>query len=122
MAFINRRDQRHDTATALIRRYLPRLLITSSQVQGEAWTFLNRRARHAIALAMLDLLASSPRVRVAAVPEDAEREAQSWLRRHDERVYSFVDATSFMMMRRLGLTQVLSFGADFDAAGFSTIR
>lgn len=55
--------------------------------------------------------------------EDAtEREAWAWLRRHDERVYSFVDATSFATMRQLGLTETLAFDGDFSAAGFVEAR
>jgi predicted nucleic acid-binding protein len=37
---------------------------------------------------------------VVHVDEGIEREARAWLRRHDERIYSFVDATSFVVMRR----------------------
>ena len=38
------------------------------------------------------------------VDEPAERAALTWLRRHDERDYSFVDATSFEVMRRERMT------------------
>jgi predicted nucleic acid-binding protein len=44
------------------------------------------------------------------------------LRRHDERVYSFVDATIFAMMRQLGITEALAFDGDFSAAGFVEVR
>ena len=45
-----------------------------------------------------------------------------WLRRHDERTYSFVDATSFAVMWRLGLIYALAFDGDFSAAGFTEVR
>ena len=51
-----------------------------------------------------------------------EREAWDWLRRHDERVYSFVDATSFALMRRLRIAEALAFDGDFTAAGFLELR
>lgn len=44
------------------------------------------------------------------------------LERHDERAYSFVDATSFAVMRRRGLLEALAFDGDFSAAGFVEIR
>jgi len=56
------------------------------------------------------------------VDEADEREAWAWLRRHDERVYSFVDATSFAVMRRLNLLEALAFDEDFSAAGFVEVR
>lgn len=54
--------------------------------------------------------------------EAAEAEAFRWLRRHDEREYSFVDAASFATMRRRRLTEALAFDGDFSAAGFVELR
>lgn len=54
--------------------------------------------------------------------EDLEAGAWRWLRRHDERPYSFVDATSFALMRRLRLCAALPFDGDFAAAGFTEVR
>ncbi len=51
-----------------------------------------------------------------------ESDAWSWLRRHDEREYSFVDATSFALMRRRRIREALAFDGDFSAAGFIEIR
>lgn len=45
-----------------------------------------------------------------------------WLRRHDERDKSFVDATSFEVMRRERITEALAFDGDFTAAGFIELR
>jgi predicted nucleic acid-binding protein len=42
--------------------------------------------------------------------------------RHDERKYSFVDATSFALMRALRLREALAFDGDFSAAGFNELR
>ena len=51
-----------------------------------------------------------------------EAEAFEWLRRHDERAYSFVDATSFALMRRQRVAEALAFDGDFSAAGFVEVR
>lgn len=48
--------------------------------------------------------------------------AWEWLEQHDERVYSFVDAASFAMMRADGITDALAFDGDFLAAGFVELR
>jgi predicted nucleic acid-binding protein len=53
---------------------------------------------------------------------DVEDEAWRWLDRHDERSYSFVDATSFVVMRRRGVSEALAFDGDFSAAGFVELR
>lgn len=70
----------------------------------------------------LDRLQTATRVRIERVTAELEDEAWSWLRRHDERPYSFVDATSFALMRRLRIREALAFDGDFAAAGFVELR
>jgi predicted nucleic acid-binding protein len=45
-----------------------------------------------------------------------------WLLRHDDREYSFVDATSFAFMKANRVREALSFDGDFTAAGFVELR
>ena len=122
IALRNRRDPRAQDAAALLGLHANESLVTSSQVRGETWTFLRRRAGHGSAVSFLDLLEHTPRVRVEFVDEKLEREALRWLRRHDERPYSFVDATSFALMKRLRIKEALAFDGDFAAAGFIELR
>ena len=69
-----------------------------------------------------DTILRSSRLSLIQVDEETEQEAWAWLRRHDERVYSFVDATSFAVMRRLEIFEALAFDGDFSAAGFTEVR
>lgn len=116
-----RRDARHPLARAIWEGGTGPLL-TTSLVIGETWTFLGRRVGHHAALQFLDAAEGLPRLTVRHVDDDAERDAWRWLRRHDERRYSFVDATSFMVMRRLRVREALAFDGDFTAAGFTEVR
>jgi predicted nucleic acid-binding protein len=59
---------------------------------------------------------------VLTVADDVEADALRWLRRQDEREYSYVDATSFGLMRALGIDRALAFDGDFSAAGFRELR
>jgi uncharacterized protein len=70
----------------------------------------------------LDALERTERVSIHFVDERLEREALDWLLRHDEREYSYVDATSFALMRSLGIREALAFDGDFAAAGFVELR
>ena len=56
------------------------------------------------------------------VDDELEAEAWAWLRVHDERPYSFVDATSFALMRKLRIRDALAFDGDFATAGFNELR
>jgi predicted nucleic acid-binding protein len=59
---------------------------------------------------------------VVTVRPEQEEVALAWLRVHDERPYSFVDATSFVLMRAMGIREALAFDGDFAAAGFVELR
>jgi predicted nucleic acid-binding protein len=118
----DRRDERHAQATALFRTHQGAALVTTNHVCGETWTFLRKRHGHRAAVRFLDSTEGSGRLRVVQASHDVEHEAWSWLRRHDERVYSFVDATSFALMRSLGIREALTFDQDFTAAGFVQLR
>jgi len=76
-----------------------------------------------MAVEFLDSIGGPRRhIRVDRVSEEQEDEALDWLRRHDEREFSFVDATSFAYMRARRITDVLAFDGDFAAAGFNELR
>lgn len=121
VAYRFRRDSHHQVAQALwADRSQP--LATTSLVVGETWTFLRRRVGHTEAVGFLDNVDASSRLSVIRVDARTEEAAWAWLRRHDERDYSFVDATSFEVMRRERITEALAFDGDFAAAGFVEVR
>jgi uncharacterized protein len=115
------RDRRHEAARTIWAGDSGPL-VTTNHVLGETWTVINRRASHADAVRFVDSVDASRRLTVVRVSEPEEAEAWRWLRRHDERVYSFVDATSFTVMRRRRIREALAFDGDFAAAGFVEVR
>ncbi len=116
-------DRHHEAAVRLLRQVAGHRIVTTNHVRGEAWTWVRRKAWHAKAIEMLDILGGRDRyVEVIRVAEVIEDEALTWLRQHDEREYSFVDATSFAYMRAKGITEALAFDGDFAAAGFTELR
>ena len=87
------------------------------------WTLLRRRDGHRAAVASPRACSSErEKLAVVFVSRELEAEALRWLRRHDEREYSFVDATSFALMRSLKIREALAFDGDFAAAGFTELR
>lgn len=111
-------DRRHEPAVALWRGDTGQI-VTTNLILGETWTLARvRGVSHRQALALIDAINASARVEVVVVDSAAERQAWDWLRKHDERIYSFVDATSFVVMLRRRLHEALTFDGDFAAAGF----
>jgi uncharacterized protein len=106
----------------LLQRFGDSGLVTSNHVRGEAWTSVNRRHGHRRRFGCWTGLDRSIRLQLERVAEDLEDEALRRLRRHDEHEYSFVDATSFAVMRSLRIREALAFDGDFAAAGFTELR
>lgn len=122
VALRNRRDAHHQDAAALLGQRADEVILTTNHVVGETWTYLRRRAGHVAGLGFLDVIGTSPRTLVHHVSEAEEERSLAWLRQHDERKYSFVDATSFTTMTRAHLHEALAFDGDFSAAGFVEVR
>lgn len=114
--------ERHHAQAAAIWSTDGGPLLTTEGVVGEVWTFMRRREHHDAALVAVDALQRSPRVTVLDTDGDVHSAAWSWLRRHDEHPYSFVDAVSFEVMRRRRLNEVLAFDDDFTRAGYVEVR
>ena len=117
-AGIEPEDAHHEAAVRIRSALGEARLITTNHVRGETWTLARSKRGHRGALELLDLLDSTERIDVVHVEASLEQDAMRWLRRHDERAYSFVDATSFALMREMGINEALAFDGDFAAAGF----
>lgn len=120
-ALQDRRDRHHEQARKIVAQGMGRIVL-SNHVVGETWTLIRRRADHATAVGFLDRLDALPDLEVVTVDDNTEVDAWKWLRRHDEREYSFTDATSFAIMRRRRIREALAFDGDFAAAGFVEVR
>jgi uncharacterized protein len=121
IAALSPADRNHHAAIELkevLRGVSP---FTTNHVVGECWTFARRRFGHGAAVKLTDALRRSDRYRIVHVDRELEEAALEWLRDHDEREYSFVDAASFAVMRRHRILDALAFDRDFHAAGFRTL-
>jgi len=120
---MDERDSRHRVALELLRQVGGQRIVATNLIRGETWTWLRYKRWHRKAVEFLDSVGGqNQRIQVARVKPAEEDEALRWLRRHDEREYSFVDATSFAFMRAKGISEVLAFDGDFAAAGFTELR
>lgn len=115
-------DEHHAESVALLTAGSRMRLATTNHVLGETWTFIRRRLGHSAACSFVDRVEEAGDVEVVFITRELEREAWAWLARHDEREYSFVDATSFALMRHLRISDALAFDGDFSAAGFVELR
>jgi uncharacterized protein len=123
IAYLIERDRNHEAAVKLYEQVAYQRVAITNHVRGETWTWLRSKSRHERAVAFLDSVGKGDGyIEVAHIPEGIEDEALRWLRQHDEREYSFVDATSFAYMRAKRISEALAFDGDFAAAGFTELR
>jgi predicted nucleic acid-binding protein len=114
----------HNRDSVLILRNLTfagRSLVTSNFIVAETYAVVLSRAGRLAALSTLDLIDNSSELieRVSAADEHQAREI---LEKYDDKTYSYTDATSFVVMRRLGLTDVFTFDRHFEQFGFSQLK
>jgi predicted nucleic acid-binding protein len=121
-ALQERGERHHADARALASSARRTRIVASNHVVGETWTLLRRRSGHEAAVGFIERLSRLSNVEVVHVDQAIEGDAWTWLRQHDEREYSFVDATSFALMRARGIREALAFDGDFSAAGFVELR
>ena len=116
-----------DAHHAAARRVFPlilercRSLATSNLVIGETYTLLRITKGYREAKRFLDGLAHSRRLERVFVTEHLEQQAYGILQHFSEHAFSFVDATSFALMRQERMRLAFAFDAHFRTAGFPTI-
>jgi predicted nucleic acid-binding protein len=113
-------DQHHKTAYAHWANLLksPRRLVTSSYVLAEVVTLLNNRRSHSKAVELGNNLLSSRLFNVVHVNEELFYAAWRYFQKHKDKRYSMTDCVSFLLMKKLGITEALTFDRHFVQAGF----
>lgn len=116
-------DRWHSVAAEAMRDALARRvrLVTTNQVVGETYTLLRSTHGHPAAWRFVDTLDRSALLERIGVDAATERQAWETLRRYKDHAFSFVDGTSFAVMRARRIRHALAFDAHFAAAGFARV-
>lgn len=116
-----KRDQHHATAVAywddLTHHNVP--CFTSSFVLNETFTLLGRRATYTFTAERARQLYSSTVLQILRPDVDDEVAAIIFLEKYADQKVSFCDCVSFVLMRRLGISNAFTFDGDFAIAGFN---
>jgi len=116
-------DQHHQEAgqywTTLIQTSFS--LVTTSYVLDEVVTFLNRRRQHDKALQAGNNLMSASHIQMIHVDEVLFYEGWEYFAQHADKTFSLTDCISFVLMRRLGIKEALTFDKHFTQAGFKKL-
>lgn len=119
VALRNSAEREHQAArtalTALMSERTP--LCTSDYVFAETYTALLVRVGRNEAIEWGRRFRAGEAIELIRVEEDVEQEAWSILESHADKEWSYVDATSFALMDREGMTTALAYDHPFAQRG-----
>lgn len=123
LAFQDDSDHYHQAALKIMPLLLESrpYLVTSNHVVGESYTAIRRALNHQQALDFIRFVTSSRKLERLFTPNDLEEAAYKLLSQYDDQDFSFVDATSFIWMKKLRIREAFAFDKHFTTAGFVLI-
>jgi hypothetical protein len=120
LALVNRGDPMHREVLAVLEQFSGRT-VTSNFVFDEAITLCRVRLSHDAARRLGELLLRGSEVDVVHVTGADERAAWALFLARPDKLYSFTDCTSFVLMRRLNIARSAALDDDFQREGFEVV-
>lgn len=120
-AAVQIRDDAHHTEAAETFQELlarPAVLLTTNHVVGETYTLLRVIQGYEAAARFLHAIEETTRLERIFVSEEIEKRAFVLLAQFQDHDFSFVDATSFALMKARRIRYAFAFDAHFATAGF----
>ncbi|HAR46526.1 MAG: hypothetical protein A2X56_13630 [Nitrospirae bacterium GWC2_57_13] len=120
VAFFDANDGNYQRSRVFFRS-LPKekiRVIISDYVLDECITMVLSRAGHSAAVRAGEFLLSSRIVELVWLDEAVKMESWEYFRKHADKVYSFTDCTSFVLMKKMKVNEYFGFDDDFKKAGF----
>jgi len=123
LALINKSDILHEKAKKVRDRLLKNdsQLLVTDYVIVEIANALSKRQFRSTAIQLITFIQTSKSIQIVDI--DKEIYSKSWelyCSRHDKE-WSFTDCTSFMVMKRNGITEAFTSDRHFEQAGFTLL-
>ncbi|SRR5258708_26316311 len=120
--YLDSKDPRYTVVDAFIRQTVKarRHLVTTNYILTELVVLLSsryHRPRQKVITA-INAIKAEPMVEIIHIDQTLDNEAWRLLEARLDKEWSLVDASSFVVMKRYGITQVLTTDHHFTQAGF----
>lgn len=117
-------DRWHLSALRRLQRLVSerKQLLTTNHVVSETYTLMRVRLGPVPAQEFLIRSRASAFVTRLFVAESWEQEAEQFLLQYTDQDFSYVDAVSFVTMRRLGVQEAFAYDHHFATAGFTLLQ
>jgi predicted nucleic acid-binding protein len=120
MAMADAKDPLHIKSMGLRDKWLEKggILVTSNHVLDESLTLIRMRLGIEAAEKWWTMVSESPRCNMEWITPERTEKAVKWFFTWRDQSFSFTDCTSFIVMRELGIEDVLTGDRHFKTAGF----
>lgn len=121
-ALSDTKETRHPLARTVFERLTKERwrLYTTNFIIAETHALLLTRLGYQAALRFMERVDSSS-IAIIRVTEDDERRAREIIRQYNDKKFSFTDATSFVVMARLGIPYAFTFDRNFTQYGLTVL-
>lgn len=119
-AYINAKDPDHFKVREFLDSFEEKL-VTSSYIFDEIITLVLARLGHQKAVKVGEVLLNPKVVELVRVGAADEWSAWQLFQQRSDKMYSFTDCTSFVLMRRLKLAKALTLDEHFAQEGFEVV-
>ena len=122
-ALADKDDRHHGRASSVLPSLLKTaaILVTSNLVVAESYVLILHELGHPAAVNFLERMKSSPRISKVFSDREAESEAEKILVQYSDQDFSYTDAVSFAIMKRMKIKKAFCFDKHFLTAGFEKI-
>ncbi len=117
LAMVDRGDKHHSEAIDFLRSLGKVTLLVTSHIFDEAMTLIKVRLGSKVAVRTGRQLRLSTLFRLTHVTEGDEGATWEIFSRYTDKDWSYTDCSCLAVMRKLGITEVLSFDHHFDQMG-----
>ena len=116
-------DEHHLPALALQNQLTRkrRRFLTTDYIVDETATLLLSRHSHRAAVDFLDSISRTDALRLEWVDQDRFEAAVAWFQRHADKMWSFTDCVSFVVMRELNVREAFTTDHHYTQAGFNAL-
>lgn len=120
VALVNKSDQHHEHALEIADRISGQALITTDGILLEIGNALSRKFKRE-SVAIIEEFLTSDDIRVIHLHPPLFRRAFDLYKSHTDKLWGLVDCLSFVIMKELGITEVLTTDRHFEQAGFKSL-
>lgn len=120
VALVNRRDQYHRQATELSERFEGHPLLTTDAVLLEIGNALAKGYKRE-AVEIIEGFLNSDETEIVHLTPELFQQAFELYQTYQDKEWGLIDCVSFVVMRKRGIRQALTFDRHFAQAGFQVL-